>query len=144
MHIYPCSPDLPPQIGPAFPLCVSHRREALVLHTSSKASCSPSPRGFLPPLLPRPVMPVQPPSQVHPREESGMRAASPGCPTSWHPGRAAPVQSPAWLTPSRPCGGSEYMLLWLPERKGFGEEEEKGGNRARKTTPGFLHPQETS
>lgn len=80
-------------------------------------------------------------------EETGMKVACFGCPTSWHPGRAAPIQPPAWLTPSCPCSGSEYMLLsshCLPERKGLGEEKEKRGNRARKTTPGFLHPQETS
>lgn len=62
-------------------------------------------------------------------------------------GESPPSQPPAWLTPGRPCSGSEYTLVlshWLPGRKGFGEEEEKGGNRARKTTPGFLHPQETS
>lgn len=61
---------------------------------------------------------MQPLSHLHPRAETGMRAASSGCPSSWHPGTAASVQPPAWLSFGFPWGGSEYVLLlshWLPE-----------------------------
>lgn len=105
--IYPCSSDLPPHICTAFPLCISHCREALVPHSSSKASCSPSPGGFLPPRLPQPVMPVQPPSltSIPGSRRDSAEGASSGCPTSWHPGRAAPS--------SRQLGSPRPPLRWL-------------------------------
>lgn len=141
MRIYPYSSDLPSRICAAFPTA-----EKLLCPTPPSKPAAAAHQGVSYPTLTCLCSHrLSSPSQG--TGETGMRAASSGCPTSWHPGRAAPGQPPAWLTPSCPCGGSEYMLHsshWLPERKGFGEEEEKGGNGARKTTPGFLHPQEAS
>lgn len=83
-------------------------------HSSSRASCSPSPGGFLPPRLPQPVMPVQPPSltSIPGSRRDSAEGASSGCPTSWHPGRAAPssrqLGSPpaaSALAPSPCCSG---------------------------------------
>lgn len=107
----------PPRVSVLPSLCVSHHRDAFVPHISSKASCNTSTKWFLTPALITAchayAITI---SRLHPRKETGMRAASSGCPTSWHLGRAAPVQPPAWLS----LGGSEYILLlshWLPEER---------------------------
>lgn len=101
----------------SFPLCPFYHRGALVPHSSSKASWAPHQRVSYPPCL-----------LCH-----LLRDGDEGCfswlPNQPHPCRAAPAGCPCITAP-----------LVLAAR----EEEEKGGNRARKTSPGFLHPQEIS
>ena len=98
---------------------------------------------------PPPVVPLQPPPLTS--IPGNRRDGDEGCcfwlPDPWASWESGPRPAASLAHPAHPCAGSEHMLLsspWLLERKGFGEEEEKGGNRAGKTTPGFLHPEETS
>lgn len=114
---------------------------------SSKASCRTSTKWFLTPSLTTACHAYAVSiSHLHPGKETGMRAASSGCPTSWHPGRAASVQPPAWLS----LGGSEYILLlshWLPEERLWRGRGKKEGNEPERPLQAFCilrkHPELT-
>lgn len=77
------------------------------------------------------------------------RAAFSACPTIHQPGRAAPIQPPAWLTSGHPGSGSEFTLLlsdWLPEGKVLERKRKKEGTEPERPLQVFSilrkHPDE--